>query len=158
MKSFTSSIILCGLIAFSINGLYAAEPNDQQSLVESTSIKRWYGEKEVILGKKIYMKFCASCHGKLAEGSTPDWQQQLADGSYPPPPLDDSAHAWHHSLKSLLNTVKHGGQPKMPGFDWDLTEEEQLATIAYFQNFWTDVLYEQWVRDGGLKDFDGHHH
>ena len=61
------------------------------------------------LGGKIFNNNCAVCHGQNASGSEGDWREKLADGSYPPPPLNGSAHTWHHSPKQLLWTINNGG-------------------------------------------------
>ena len=51
------------------------------------------------LGGKIFNNNCAVCHGQNASGPKGDWREKLADGSYPPPPLNGTAHTWHHSPK-----------------------------------------------------------
>ncbi len=123
--------------------------------------KRWYSEAQLQLGEQVYGQHCASCHGKQAEG-TPDWRKTGPDGKYPPPPLNGTAHAWHHSLRVLLRQIRMGGKPlggTMPGFAGKLSNEEMLAAIAWFQSHWPDNIYRIWeernrprssVR-GGLK-------
>ena len=84
-----------------------------------------------------------------------DWRKPLADGSYPPPPLDGTAHAWHHPLKQLVKTIRDGGVVyggKMPGFRSTLGLAEQLATIAYFQSYWDEEIYRRWLQRGGLNN------
>ena len=115
---------------------------------------RWYAEEHVKIGAQIFLANCASCHGKKAEGLADDWRAPNSDGSYPPPPLNGSAHAWHHSLSGLWRTISEGGirvGGKMPGFKGRLTNEEMLAAIAYFQAFWSDEIYKQWEFRGGVK-------
>ena len=71
-----------------------------------------------------------------------------------PPPLDGSAHAWHHSRSVLLEVIENGGLAlggKMPAFGAVLKGEEKLAAIAYFQNFWDDETYSQWEVMGGTR-------
>jgi mono/diheme cytochrome c family protein len=97
---------------------------------------------------------CAECHGANAEGIYANWKQKLPDGSFPPPPLDGSAHAWHHSRSVLLEVIENGGLAlggKMPAFGAVLNGEEKLAAIAYFQNFWDDETYRQWEVMGGTR-------
>ena len=101
---------------------------------------RWYTQAQLKMGKRVFTENCAMCHEEKAE-STPDWKQTLADGSYPAPPLNGSAHAWHHSLSILLRTINQGGSKlggKMPGFEGKLTEDEKMAAIAFFQSFWNE--------------------
>jgi len=118
----------------------------------SSSQDRWYSEEEVAIGSKIFASNCVSCHGKRAEGITENWKVRFEDGSLPPPPLNGSAHAWHHPLPLLLQIVQQGGalyDGTMPGFGNSLSEEEQYAVIAWFQSLWDDETYGLW--DGGKK-------
>ena len=98
------------------------------------------------MGRELYLTHCAICHGENAE-ATPDWRQTDAAGNYPPPPLDGSAHAWHHPLTVLERTITEGGISLggvMPGFGQVLDSDDAHATIAYFQSFWPDEIYAIW--------------
>lgn len=119
---------------------------------EATVDGRWYTQEQVQLGQTLFKNNCASCHGEQAQGLAADWKQPLADGSYPPPPLNGSAHAWHHPLSVLKRTIAQGGLPlggKMPAFAQTLNEQEQLAAIAFFQSLWRDEIYQAWLQRGG---------
>ena len=65
-------------------------------------------------GQQLFRANCAVCHGWNAEGTVVDWKKPI-DGKYPPPPLNGTAHTWHHPLSQLRRVVKHGtaelGQP-----------------------------------------------
>ncbi|MFZ5502555.1 MAG: c-type cytochrome [Pseudomonadota bacterium] len=114
---------------------------------------RWYTQSQLDLGKKVYAEHCVGCHLEDARGTT-SWKEPAADGSYPPPPLNGTAHAWHHPLVLLQRTIDEGGIPlggKMPGFKGKLNEAEKLAVISYFQSFWNDEIYAAWLERGGLK-------
>lgn len=114
---------------------------------------RWYTQTQLILGKKVYTENCIVCHGENAHG-TFSWRTPNADGSYPPPPLNGTAHAWHHPLGVLKKVIEEGGIPmggKMPGFGAKLNDDEKLAVISYFQSFWPDEIYNAWISLGGLK-------
>jgi len=37
----------------------------------------------------------------------------------------------------------------MPGFAGVLTEQEKLAVVAYFQEFWSEETYARWQEMGG---------
>jgi len=107
---------------------------------------RWYTQSQAATGKIVFAQNCANCHGKNAEG-TPNWKQPLADDSYPPPPLNGSAHTWHHPMPTLKRTINNGGIPlggKMPAFKDKLSEEEKDAVIAFFQSKWGDEIYAAW--------------
>ncbi|MFT5707267.1 MAG: mono/diheme cytochrome c family protein [Oceanospirillaceae bacterium] len=113
---------------------------------------RWYTPSQLELGKQVFLDNCATCHGAKAQG-VKTWRKPLSNGKYPPPPLNGSAHAWHHSLKNLKATVKEGGTKfggTMPGFGSKLTPSEQEATISYFQSHWTKETYAAWIKRGGL--------
>lgn len=114
---------------------------------------RWYKQSQVNLGEGLFKENCAQCHGSNGQ-SIFGWKNRLADGSFPPPPLNGSAHAWHHPLSLLVRTVSEGGIPrggKMPAFKGKLNSEEQVAVVAYFQNFWRDEIYQAWIQRGGLN-------
>ncbi len=115
---------------------------------------RWYTHEQVKQGKQVFKTHCATCHGIKAQGLVTDWRQPMADGSYPPPPLNGSAHAWHHPLSQLKRTIDQGGIPfggKMPPFKDKLSEAEKESAIAYFQNFWSEKIYNAWIKRGGLR-------
>ena len=115
---------------------------------------RWYSSEQVASGSQIFETNCSECHGANAEGRYANWKQKLPDGSFSPPPLDGSAHAWHHPRSVLLEVIENGGLAlggKMPAFGAVLNGEEKLAAIAYFQNFWDDETYRQWEVMGGTR-------
>jgi len=60
-------------------------------------------------GAALYAEYCAACHGGALEGAE-NWQDHNEDGTYKPPPHDDSGHTWHHSDKVLFEYVKLGGE------------------------------------------------
>lgn len=107
---------------------------------------RWYTPNQVNSGELLFQTHCVSCHKAKAEGTT-NWKQCLADGSLPPPPLNGTAHAWHHALPVLLRTIEQGGVPlggTMPAFQQLLSTSERLAVVAYIQSLWSDEIYQNW--------------
>lgn len=137
---YQNKIILVALFA----GTVVACSSDSPSIDAAPG--RWYAAEQVSQGKALFVEHCASCHGKNAE-STTEWRKIDANGNYPPPPLNGSAHAWHHPMAILEQTIATGGMPVggvMPGFASTLSESEIRATIAYFQNFWPDEAYARW--------------
>ena len=107
---------------------------------------RWYDDKLVANGSQLFQQNCAVCHGAKAEG-TKEWKKIDSSGHYPPPPLNGSAHAWHHSIPQLARSIKEGGIQLggvMPGFGGQLDDQQILALIAYFQSKWPDEIYRTW--------------
>jgi len=131
------------LIILGVSGLIAGcSESDDEPQVNG----RWYTQSQVVAGEKVFRENCAVCHGNNAQG-TGDWKKPLADGSYPPPPLNGSAHTWHHSMSILKRVINQGGIPlggKMPAFQDKLSDEEVKAVIAYFQSKWSSETYEIW--------------
>ncbi|HUV23304.1 MAG TPA: cytochrome c [Gammaproteobacteria bacterium] len=108
--------------------------------------ERWYDSEMVMTGTQLFQRNCAACHGANAEG-TREWKKTDATGHYPPPPLDGSAHAWHHSIPQLARSIKEGGIELggvMPGFGDQLDSQQILALIAYFQSKWPEDIYQTW--------------
>nr|WP_299245822.1 cytochrome c [uncultured Halomonas sp.] len=114
---------------------------------------RWYTQAQVERGKTVFTENCASCHGRSAQGRISNWREPQSDGAFPPPPLNGSAHAWHHSFDMLMRTINKGGAAiggQMPGFEDQLSEEDKEASIAYFQSQWDQRIYDAWLDRGGL--------
>ena len=143
-------LLLFATLMFYSDFMYASDTqNGEHKLIDG----RWYSESLVKSGKRVFQRNCMACHGFNGEGITDDWKVPLEDGTYPPPPLNGTAHAWHHPMSQLIRTINHGGKAwggKMPGFGEKLTDEEKLAVIAYFQNWWSDKIYQGWIERGGL--------
>ena len=132
--------------------IYASDGTDEP---EDQVDDRWYTESQLATGKRVFDNNCAVCHGAQGQGLAEDWKKPLADGSYPPPPLNGTAHTWHHPISQLLRTINEGGVPlggKMPAFGAQLSNQEKTAVIAYFQNWWPDDIYEAWLQRGGLDN------
>ena len=120
------------LVAVSLDGL--------------ASTDRWYTNSQVQQGESLFKQNCASCHGQNAE-ATPNWQKTLPNGKYPAPPLNGTAHAWHHPKNILERQIKQGGEKLggwMPGFNGKLSDHEIDSILAYIQSKWTDDIYAKW--------------
>lgn len=120
--------------------------SEQRAAEELVENERWYSDKQVENGAAVYAQYCISCHLAEAKG-TENWKKTLPDGSYPPPPLNGTAHTWHHSIEVLIRVIQEGGVPhggRMPPFKGILTENQELAVIAYVQSFWSDEIYSRW--------------
>lgn len=106
----------------------------------------WFTEVQVAAGERLYRSNCAACHGKNAEGED-DWRAMRPDGKRPPPPLNGTADAWHHSVHDLRGTFMsgdHGVDEGVPSRQNELTDEDALAIIAWMQSLWPDEVYAKW--------------
>jgi mono/diheme cytochrome c family protein len=116
--------------------------------------ERWYSQAQVDNGRVVFNTNCTICHGTEAAGTTPDWRKPLADGRYPPPPLNGTAHGWHHPLKSLRRQINQGGAKYggwMPALGESLTDERVDETIAYIQSLWSDKIYAAWLKNDAAQ-------
>ncbi|MBI1964614.1 MAG: cytochrome c [Betaproteobacteria bacterium] len=103
------------------------------------------GGERIALGRAVYEKNCASCHGVRLEGQ-PDWQRRLPNGRMPAPPHDDTGHTWHHAERVLFDITKYGLVPPhappgyqsdMPAFQAILSDDEIRAVLAYIKSHWS---------------------
>jgi mono/diheme cytochrome c family protein len=110
--------------------------------------QRWFEPAHVDIGQRLYDAHCASCHMPGAAGD-PDWREPNEQGLLRPPPLNGTAHAWHHPLPVLYRHIMRGspaGIGNMPAFVGTLSREQALVIIAYFQSLWPDEVYTAWQR------------
>ena len=122
---------------FTIILLVGCSPEDGNSNVDSMAS----------LGESVFNKNCASCHGVKGQGLAEDWKVKDANGNYPPPPLNGTAHTWHHSPEQLLYTINKGGTEiggQMPAFENRLTEEEKMALLDYMYSLWPKEIQEKY--------------
>lgn len=93
-------------------------------------------------GRAVFAEHCSACHGANLEG-------ELAAGGTPPegepaaPPLNGTAHAWHHADGELFVMVKDGpgalvsDRPsRMPAFGAVLADAYIWAIVAYIKTVW----------------------
>ena len=122
------------------------------ALTKETSDVRGSSEETLTMGGQVFQDNCQTCHGIKARGTVRNWQKRSADGVLPAPPLNGTAHAWHHNDKALLRTINQGGIPlggSMPAFKDQLSKDEKLAVLAYIKSLWPDELYETWRERNG---------
>ncbi len=118
---------------------------------------RWYDATTLKKGGILFQQHCAACHQPDASG-TRDWKKPNKNGQYPPPPLNGSAHAWHHDLALLKQIIRDGGAPMggvMPSFADKLNDRQIEAVIAYFQSKWPDQIYDNWASRGKPGELPG---
>lgn len=108
--------------------------------------ERNYDPQELQQGRQLYLEHCAVCHGANGEG-TANWQQRDESGKLLPPPLNGTAHTWHHSVPILFRTINEGtGQlgGSMPAWKEKLSEGQILLIINWITSLWPDEIYQVW--------------
>ena len=108
---------------------------------------RQYDKSVLARGERVFQTHCATCHGVNGEAK-PDWRIRGADGKMPPPPLDDSGHAWHHPRAWLKQMVVQGspaGLGNMPAWGGKLSAQEIDEVVTYVTSLWSDAIYLQWL-------------
>ncbi len=150
------------IIFFLALGVVACDSQTQDqgraiSTLSGTAVLRSHNPQQLALGESVYKQHCVECHGQHGEGD-PNWRQRDVDGMYPPPPLNGTGHAWHHSKQWLKQMILDGSEPgkgKMPAWGGRLSEAEADAVIDWFQSLWPDRVYAAWVenqqRNRGLR-------
>jgi mono/diheme cytochrome c family protein len=135
--------------AVAIAALLGCTPEDKPPAAaeKAPAVKRSVDRAVLARGGDLYLQRCAACHGNRAQGA-PNWDKPGREGKYPPPPLDGSAHAWHHPTTQLKQTIlegtlKLGGN--MPAWKGRLSEADTEAVIAWFQSTWPDQIYQAWA-------------
>lgn len=96
------------------------------------------------VGRSVYVKHCATCHGTAGEGAA-GWQELNEAGEMPAPPHDSTGHTWRHSDAVLYRITERGWRDPfnrtqrltMPAFGDSLAPEQIRAVIGYLKTLWT---------------------
>ena len=83
-------------------------------------------EASIANGKKIFMIYCAACHGADGNANTPVTQRGM-----PAPPI--AALAPVLSEAHLYNKARYGG-PIMPAFGFQTTQQERWDLVNYIKS------------------------
>lgn len=84
-------------------------------------------------GRTLYEAACAECHGLDGKG----YAQSLVLA----PPLDGSAHSWHHPDSQILGLLRFGGTT-MPAVAAGWSDEDVEAVLTFVKSRW-----EPWQRE-----------
>lgn len=116
---------------------------------DETLVDRDFDPAQIKRGETVYRANCVGCHGPNGE-ATPDWRKPDENGRYPPPPLNGTAHAWHHSTEVLKKTILKGGPPgfgSMPAWEGKLTEQQVDDVVVWIKSLWPDEIYDVWYKN-----------
>ena len=133
-----------------------AEPKKQS---KNLIIRKLDSEK-IRRGKVVYQANCVTCHGLNGE-STPGWRNKGPNGKYLPPPLNGSAHTWHHSTETLEKMIREGSPPGiggMPAWENKLTTQEIDDVIVWITSIWPNEIYSIWYQEIEQKHQKKKHH
>lgn len=107
---------------------------------------RNFDATRIARGAELFRQHCVVCHGAGAEG-TDNWRVRNPDGTFPPPPLNGTGHAWHHPWEDLKRTIQHGTAAlggNMPAWQAILTEQQTEDVLLWLQSLWSDEVYAAW--------------
>ena len=99
-------------------------------------------------GQQLFQTNCASCHGNQAQGLVEDWKTPDDEGKFPAPPLNGTAHTWHHPISVLANIIQNGTinmGGSMPAWKGQLSEDDTFAIIIWLTSLWPDEIYDAWM-------------
>ena len=113
---------------------------------------------QMAVGREVYVRLCASCHGARGEGAE-NWATPGPDGLHPAPAHDDTGHTWHHPDRVLFEVITNGmSDPlrpeaplRMPAFGEQLSEEETGAVVEYLKSLWSEE-HLRWQWEVTLED------
>ena len=145
IKFLIMSVLLPGLVF--LGGCHDAPA----PVANATNAPPVLNPVRIARGAEVFRQNCASCHGERAQGAF-NWQKPGPDGKYLPPPLNGSAHSWHHPFAQLKQTIRDGTLRlggSMPPWKGKLSDSDIEAVILYFQSLWPTEIYLAW------KDIDG---
>jgi len=98
----------------------------------------WNSVQRIESGKNSYNEYCVKCHG--VEGRGEPLENSAGTDLSPAPPLNDTAHAWHHSNQGLLKTILDGSSQensRMVAWKDTLSTTDAENVLAYIKSLWS---------------------
>ncbi len=97
----------------------------------------------VAKGEGFYKKNCIACHGEKGAGENPaDIYAMDSKGNYVAPPLNESAHAWHHTDEQLVEIILDGSSrnPRMIAWKNQISKDDARALVEYIKSLWSERI------------------
>ena len=91
-------------------------------------------------GAQLYASSCAACHGTGGEG--------FATPGIAAPPLNGSAHSWHHPDQQIVGWIRQGGT-QMPAVGATWSGDQIRGVMAYMKQWWAPWQQESQQGDIG---------
>ena len=92
----------------------------------------------VAKGAAIFEESCQSCHGERGVGERPEDMYAKDEFGFVAPPLDDSAHGWHHSDQGIVKSILDGSERNERMIAWRdmLSHTDAENLVAYIKSLW----------------------
>ncbi len=89
-------------------------------------------------GRKLYEDNCQACHGVRGVGERPKDMYARDEYGFVAPPLDNSAHGWHHSDEGIVETILRGSDRNKRMIAWKgtLSRKDAWDVVAYLKSIW----------------------
>ncbi len=93
----------------------------------------------VTRGQQLFEENCQACHGARGVGERPKDMYAEDEYGFVAPPLDNSAHGWHHSDLGIVETILNGSERNKRMIAWKqkLSREDAENILAYIKSIWT---------------------
>lgn len=133
---FVVALVLVFLV-WRVVVLWGGDPESEDPVLSEAPVS----QELLAVGEELYQTTCATCHGSQGGG--------FAAPRVPAPPLDGSAHSWHHPDAQIMSWIREGGV-QMPAVGAAWSDDEVRAVMAYFKQWWEP--WQQEAQTGGVGE------
>ena len=114
------------------------------------SFASYANEIDIYRGMELYAENCSSCHMGNISGH-PEWKTTLdEDGHRRAPPLNGTAHTWHHPPEWLFNVIRYGFIKMDPNYEGkmlgneSLSDEDIWSILAFIKSVWPEDIVNKY--------------
>ncbi len=95
--------------------------------------------ENIAAGERLYNENCAGCHGLRGVGERPGDMYARDEFGFVAPPLDDTAHGWHHPDDDLVAIILNGSSRNERMIAWKLkfARRDSEDIVAYIKSLWS---------------------